>query len=98
MKVQIRLAALALATTAAGADTAYILPNIPGTGVQDATQPGYAVQELAGSTTIYRTLPGSANLREATAPSYTIRRNDFDMNDPGGLNRMKRDMGLDSDD
>jgi hypothetical protein len=93
----VAILAMTLASPAI-ADTIYITPNLPGGSVQDATQPGYAIQELGGIITIYRTMPGSANLRDVTAPSYTIRRNDFDMSDPAGLNQMKRDMGLDPDD
>ncbi|MEW6038541.1 MAG: hypothetical protein AB1648_09870 [Pseudomonadota bacterium] len=98
MKVQIRLATLALAATAAGADTTYILPNIPGTSVPAASQPGYAIEEIGGVTTIYRTLPGAGQLRDPKVPSYTIQRNDFDRNDPGGLNRLRREMGIDPED
>jgi hypothetical protein len=85
MKVQIRLATLALAATAAGADTTYILPNIPGTSVPAASQPGYAIEEVGGVTTIYRTLPGAGHLRDPKVPSYTIRKYDYDVHDPYGV-------------
>jgi hypothetical protein len=98
MKVRIRLATLALAATAAGADTTYIVPNIPGTSIPAVLQPGYAIEEIGGITTIYRTLPGAGHLRDPKVPSYTIHRNDFDINDPGGLNRLRREMGIDLDD